>query len=55
MAEALFVDVPVKDISAYHQDPTGYTLRAAWQDFLLAWPWATVGTVLWIDLSLFQT
>ena len=51
LAEALFVDVPINDLTAYSQDPTGYTLRAAWQDLLLAWPWTTVGTVLWIAIA----
>ena len=28
--------------------PLDYLLRAAWYDFILALPWATVGTILWI-------
>jgi len=28
-----------------------WLLRAAWHDFLAAWPWATVGTVIWIAIA----
>ena len=51
LAEALFVEVPLNDLDVYFRDPTGYTLRAAWRDFLLAWPWATVGSILWIVIA----
>jgi len=28
--------------------PLDYLVRAAWYDFLLALPWATIGTIIWI-------
>jgi heat shock protein HtpX len=31
--------------------PLDYLLRAAWYDFMLALPWATVGTVIWILIA----
>jgi heat shock protein HtpX len=31
--------------------PLDYLLRAAWYDFILALPWATVGTILWIFIA----
>jgi heat shock protein HtpX len=31
--------------------PLDYLLRAAWYDFLLALPWATVGTIIWIFIA----
>jgi heat shock protein HtpX len=33
--------------------PLDYLLRAAWNDFLKAWPLVTVGTVLWIVIAYF--
>ena len=40
VAEALSTDAPLD-----------FLLRAARYDFLLAWPWATLGTVLWILIA----
>jgi heat shock protein HtpX len=37
LAEALLGDASLE-----------WLLRAAWRDFLTAWPWATLGTALWI-------
>jgi heat shock protein HtpX len=31
--------------------PLDYLLRAAWFDFLLALPWATVGTIIWMLIA----
>ena len=31
--------------------PLAWLARAAWQDFLLALPWATAGTVIWILIA----
>jgi heat shock protein HtpX len=31
--------------------PINYLLRAAWYDFILALPWATVGTIVWIFIA----
>jgi heat shock protein HtpX len=31
--------------------PLDYLLRAAWYDFLLALPWATLGTIVWILIA----
>jgi heat shock protein HtpX len=40
VAEALTTDAPLD-----------YLLRAARGDFMLAWPWATLGTVLWVLIA----
>jgi heat shock protein HtpX len=31
--------------------PLDYLVRAAWYDFLLALPWATIGTIIWILIA----
>src|SRR6185312_9382938 len=31
--------------------PLDYLVRAAWHDFLLALPWATIGTIIWIVIA----
>src|SRR4029078_5291181 len=31
--------------------PLDYLARAAWYDFLLALPWATIGTIIWILIA----
>src|SRR6185295_7514885 len=31
--------------------PLDFLLRAAWYDFKLAWPWATLGAVVWIVIA----
>jgi heat shock protein HtpX len=31
--------------------PLDYLLRAAWYDFIVALPWATVGTIVWIFIA----
>jgi len=31
--------------------PLDYLVRAAWHDFLLALPWATIGTIIWILIA----
>jgi heat shock protein HtpX len=42
VAEALISDAPLEGL-----------MRAAWADFLIAWPWATIGTALWVVLAYF--
>jgi heat shock protein HtpX len=51
LAEALFVDVPINDLNAYYSNSTGYLMHAAWRDFVISWPWATIGTVSWMVIA----
>src|SRR5262245_22896739 len=44
-AGALVAEVLIGDA------PLVYLLRAAWQDFLRVWPWATAGTAAWIVIA----
>src|SRR5262249_54882603 len=44
-AGALVAEVLIGDA------PLVYLLRAAWQDFLRVWPWATIGTAAWVVIA----
>jgi heat shock protein HtpX len=51
LAEALFVNVPVKDLDEYLRGSTVYFVRAAWRDLVVALPWVTAGTAAWIVIG----
>ena len=52
LGEAMFGDVPMRGFE-YIQDPTSYYLQAAQRDWILAFPWVTVGTAAWIVIGYF--
>jgi heat shock protein HtpX len=51
LGEALFRDVPLADFDKYYANPLAYAVYAAWHDVLLAWPWVTAGTAVWIVIA----
>lgn len=51
LAEALFVNVPVNNLDEYLRRPTVYFVRAAWRDLVVALPWVTAGTAVWIVIG----
>jgi heat shock protein HtpX len=51
LAEALFVKVPLSNLDEYFRGPTAYIVRAAWGDLLVALPWVTAGTAVWIVIG----
>src|SRR5476651_1054418 len=51
LGEALFRDLPIAELGEYEANPLGYTVRSAWQDLLLALPWVTAGTAVWIVIA----
>jgi heat shock protein HtpX len=47
----VFAGALLAEVLTYGEAPLGYLLRAAQYDFILALPWATGGTILWILIA----
>lgn len=50
LGEAMFGEPPMGGFR-YVDAPTSYYLRLAWRDWLMAFPWVTIGTIAWVIIA----